>query len=276
MLNNCYKPAVAPPKVPPVVAPTFAREGARSDNHFRQIFTKLGVIDQAAGSSHVQIGQTKVVCGVYGPREGQRPGQEFSEEGQLVCDFKFAPFACRDGRRLRGQGEDEQDLSIAVQNALHASVQLHKLPKSVIDIYIVVLQADGGELGAAITAASLALADAGIELYDLVAACSAGCVVDKLADQEQGQQRLILDPSLAEVADPHFHAQSTLAVMPTLGGVTTVLHAGPMSALKAIEAAELCAQGCGQVHAVMKQCLLARVQERQSEAELRRKHALAF
>lgn len=35
-----------------------------------------------------------------------------------------------------------------------------------------VLQADGGELAVATICASMALADAGIELYDLVTACS--------------------------------------------------------------------------------------------------------
>ena len=45
-------------------------------------------------------------------------------------------------------------------------------PKASVDIYCVVLEADGGELAVATTAAALALADAGIELCDLVAACS--------------------------------------------------------------------------------------------------------
>lgn len=45
-------------------------------------------------------------------------------------------------------------------------------PKASVDVYCVVLEADGGELAVATTAAALALADAGIELCDLVAACS--------------------------------------------------------------------------------------------------------
>ncbi len=38
--------------------------------------------------------------------------------------------------------------------------------------YVLVLEAGGGELAVAATAAALALADAGIELFDLVTACS--------------------------------------------------------------------------------------------------------
>jgi exosome complex component MTR3 len=57
---------------------------------------------------------------------------------------------------------------------VESSVMLEKLPKSVIEIYIMVLQSDGGELGAAITCASLALADSGIELFGLVSGCCVG------------------------------------------------------------------------------------------------------
>ena len=32
----------------------------------------LGVISQAKGSAYVEIGQTKVVCGIYGPKEVHR------------------------------------------------------------------------------------------------------------------------------------------------------------------------------------------------------------
>jgi hypothetical protein len=44
-------------------------------------------------------------------------------------------------------------------------------------VYVLVLEAGGGELGVAATAAALALADAGIELFDIVVACSvvSGC-----------------------------------------------------------------------------------------------------
>jgi len=52
--------------------------------------------------------------------------------------------------------------------------QVHRLTKSVVGVHVMVLQADGGELAVATTCASMALADAGIELYDLVAACSVG------------------------------------------------------------------------------------------------------
>jgi exosome complex component MTR3 len=58
--------------------------------------------------------------------------------------------------------------------ALTPAVRLDLLPKSSIDVYVNVLENDGtsSTLAAAISAASVALADAGIEMYDQVAASS--------------------------------------------------------------------------------------------------------
>jgi len=49
-------------------------------------------------------------------------------------------------------------------------------PRTQIDIYLQVLQADGGTRCAAINAATLALMDAGIPMKDFVVACSAGYI----------------------------------------------------------------------------------------------------
>jgi exosome complex component RRP41 len=51
-------------------------------------------------------------------------------------------------------------------------------PRSQIDIQLQVLQSDGSQLCACINAATLALADAGIPMNDMLVACSAG-VLDR-------------------------------------------------------------------------------------------------
>jgi exosome complex component MTR3 len=58
-----------------------------------------------------------------------------------------------------------------VEAALEAAVLLDTFPKAVLDVYCFVLEAGGGELGVACTAASLAIAEAGVGMRDLVAAC---------------------------------------------------------------------------------------------------------
>ncbi len=64
-------------------------------------------------------------------------------------------------------------MSSVLEQALSPAVMLEKLPKCVVSIYVVVLERDGGELAAAITAASVALADAAVEMYDVVASAQA-------------------------------------------------------------------------------------------------------
>jgi hypothetical protein len=66
----------------------------------------------------------------------------------------------------------EKELASCLAAALEPAVDLAKLPKSVVDVYVLVMEAGGSEAATAATAASLALADAGVEMFDLVAACS--------------------------------------------------------------------------------------------------------
>lgn len=72
----------------------------------------------------------------------------------------------------RVQTDSDKESALVLQCALEASVQLEAFPKSVVDIYCLVLESGGSDMGLLVTAASLALADAGIPLFDLVAACN--------------------------------------------------------------------------------------------------------
>ena len=127
------------------------------------------------------------MVGVFGPKEVQRRS-DFSVTGQvrqwstlvqyikpvlllqLTVEFKFAPFACDGGRRLGPRGEDREaeELGLVLAEALSATVCLNKYPKSVIEVGVTVIEDDGGVVAASLTAAGLALAEAGIHLCDLV------------------------------------------------------------------------------------------------------------
>lgn len=70
------------------------------------------------------------------------------------------------------QTPQEREYSALIQTALESAVLLEHFPKATVDVYVCVLEAAGAEVAAAICAASLALADAGIAMRDLVAACA--------------------------------------------------------------------------------------------------------
>lgn len=63
-------------------------------------------------------------------------------------------------------------MSGVIEKALSPVVLLDRFPKAVVDVYVEVMEAGGSELAAAVTTACLALADAGIEMTDLVAAAA--------------------------------------------------------------------------------------------------------
>lgn len=64
----------------------------------------------------------------------------------------------------------------------------HEFPNFQVDIFANVIQDDGSVLGAAITCGGLALADAGIPMYDIITATTVGII----------DNRIILDPTAAE------------------------------------------------------------------------------
>ena len=155
------------------------RKDGRMHDEMKPMYMSVGNVTRAAGSCYMEAAGTKVLCSIYGPSAGSPDLREYSDSGKFVCDFKFAPFATEE-RRPAGQGDDERDLSTAVTEAFSHVILLEKYPKSIINAYITVLEAAGGVLGVAICCASMALADAGIECKDLVAAAGVARVAGSL------------------------------------------------------------------------------------------------
>jgi exosome complex component MTR3 len=111
-MQNCYFPAVhvdekkenEDVKMVDLIKNNIRFDKIRnSKDQLRGAFMKVDVVSGASGSAYVEFNRTRVICAVYGPRNDTRSRKEFSHEGQLVCDFKYAPFADITGRRERGQ-----------------------------------------------------------------------------------------------------------------------------------------------------------------------------
>jgi len=141
------------------------------------IFMKTDCVSEAAGSSYIEIGNTKILCSVYGPREVLRKDDYDFKVANLNCEFRFASFSCFMQRRgtlsQRDQALDEKNFSSVIEEALKPSILLHRYPKSQIDLYILCLQNDIDSkniLSASVIASSMALLNASIELYDLITA----------------------------------------------------------------------------------------------------------
>ncbi|KAI0210969.1 Exosome complex component MTR3 [Lamellibrachia satsuma] len=234
------------------------RRDGRQTNELRPIFLKTGVVNEAKGSAYIELRHTKVICSVYGPREVTRR-EDFSMKGQLMCELKFATFSCQ---KRRGHQADKRDseYSLLLQNALEPAILLDKFPKARMDVFVIVLQDDGSALAAAISCAAVALASAGVEMYDLVAGCSLTL---------SGDLKL-LDPSTEEEYTPEKQKDEsnanygavTVGLMPSLNQISALSQEGEMTLDTAYEAIRVCTTGCEQVYPVLQKCLEKSVKAR--------------
>jgi exosome complex component RRP41 len=95
----------------------------------------------------------------------------------LRCSYHMAPFSVPE-RKSPAPSRREVELSKVIKESLEPALFLELYPRTGVDVFVEVLQADGGTRCAAITAAALAIADAGVPMRDLVVACAAGKVDD--------------------------------------------------------------------------------------------------
>jgi len=158
---------------------TYAKRlDGRKFDETRPIEAKAGVIKRADGSAWFKIGKTEAYAAVYGPRN-LYPLQN-PERGLLRVNYNMMPFSSLGERVKPGSNRRAREISYVTEKALMPVVNLDEFPNSVVDVFIELPQTDAGTRCAGICAASIALADAGISMKDLVAAVAVGKVDDKI------------------------------------------------------------------------------------------------
>jgi exosome complex component RRP41 len=226
-----------------------AKNGIRADgrklDELRPIKIEAGVIRNADGSAYIEQGKNKILAGVYGPKEVHPKHLTLLDRALLRCRYHMAPFSV-DERKSPAPSRREQELSKVITWAIEPSIFLEHFPRTSIDVFIEVLQANGGTRCAGITAASVALADAGIPMRDLVAACAAGKV----------EGHLVLD--LMDVEDKMGEADLPLALMPNLNAITLLQMDGGLTTDEFEQVVNLALTGCKQIHTLQKEALKAR------------------
>lgn len=148
------------------------RLDGRRPHELRHIQCKLGVFEQPDGSAYMEQGNTKVLAAVYGPHQAKGKKTE-SNDVIINCQYSQATFSTAE-RKNRPRGDRKsQEFKMYLQQALSAAIKSELYPRSQIDVYVEVLQADGANYAVALNAATLALIDAGICLNELIVACTA-------------------------------------------------------------------------------------------------------
>jgi exosome complex component RRP41 len=221
------------------------RLDGRKPDELRSIKVDVGVLSNADGSAYIEQGKNKILAAVFGPREMHPKHLALSERMVLRCRYHMAPFSVQE-RKSPAPSRREVELSKVIREALEPSIFMEYYPRTGIDVFIEVLQADGSTRCASITAAALALADAGIPMRDLVSACSAGKI----------DGTIVLD--LMDTEDKMGEADVPLALMPNSNVVTLLQMDGNLTQEEFENTISLAIEGCKKVYAIQKEALKAK------------------
>lgn len=221
------------------------RIDGRKQKEIREITAKAGVIKNADGSAYFKIGNTIAYAAVYGPRELHPKFMQDPSTGILRCNYNMMPFAGMGNRVRPGQNRRAKEISMVTEKALLPVVDLKEYPNAVIDVFIELPQTDAGSRCAGICAASIALADAGIPMKDLVSAVSVGTVDGTIVvDLDYGEEAY--DASVADIP---------IAYIPSTDEISLLQMDGEITKDTLLEALEIGKKACREIIEIQKNAL---------------------
>jgi len=232
------------------------RYDGRGPLDLRNLKIESGVLPNADGSAYIEMGRNKILVGVFGPREMHPRRLSKPNEAVLRCRYHMSPFSV-DPRRSPAPSRRDTEIGMVMSWALEPAVFLDRYPRSVIDVFAEILEADGGTRTACINAATVALVDAGIPMKDLVSSCAAG----KIGGQ------LVLD--LGDYEDKEGEADIPVAYMPKLEKITLLQMDGVLPPEEFEECVNLAIEGCKKINEVQREALRKKygLEEEKEEAE---------
>jgi len=221
------------------------RIDGRAVDELRPIKIEAGVLNRADGSAYLEWGENKVLAAVYGPREAHPRHRQDPTRALVQCRYNMAAFSVSD-RKRPGPDRRSVEISKVISEAFSFVVFREQFPRTSVDIFIEVLQAEAGTRCAGLTAASVALADAGIPMRDLVVSCATG-----KADGE-----LILDPGKEE--DNRGQADMPLAVVTRTEDIVLLQMDGHLTQEELKKAMRMSIDACKEIYVIQKDALRKR------------------
>lgn len=221
------------------------RLDGRKIDEMRPVKIEIGILRNADGSAYIQFGKNKIMAAVYGPKEVHPKHSALPDKSVLRCRYHMSPFSTEE-RKNPAPSRREIEISKVIREALEPALMLEDYPRTAIDVFVEVLQSDGGSRCAGISAASVALADAGINMRDLVSACAAG----KVAGQ------IVMD--VDDTEDKEGQADLPIAIMPTLNQVTLLQLDGQLNNEEFKKAFDYAIDGCKRVYQLQREALMSK------------------
>jgi len=219
-------------------------DGRRPDE-MRNVTIQAGVLHRADGSAYLEWGGNKVLAAVYGPREAVPRHTQDPNRAVVKCRYNMAAFSV-DDRKRPGPDRRSQEISKVIGEAFENVILTEEFPRASVDVNIEILEAEAGTRCAGLTAAAVALADAGIPMKGLIAACAAGKVNDTV----------VLDLGKAE--DNFGQADLPVGYNPHTGEIVLLQMDGHLSPEQFDEAMTMAVEGCKKLYEIQKQALYGR------------------
>jgi exosome complex component RRP41 len=192
------------------------RMDGRSATDVRPITIETGVIPVADGSCRMTWGTNDVIVAVYGPMEAHPRKIQRQDRAVLDVRYNMAPFSTTD--RIRpGFNRRSREISKVTADALASVVLLEMYPRSKIRVEIEVICAEAGTRCVGLTAASVALADAGIPMTDMVVSVASGKIND------------VVVCDLNKEEDNYGEADLPMGVLPNTGEIVFLQMDGDLS-----------------------------------------------
>ncbi len=158
------------------------------------------------------------------------------------------PFSSKGERVRPGGSRRAKEISMVTKKALLPVLNLDEYPNSVVDVFIELPETEAGSRTAGINAASMALADAGLLMKDLVCSVSVGRVDDKL----------LVDLDYSEESYDGIVADVPIAVLPNSDKVTLLQMDGLVSKEQISKLIEMGKDACKKIYEVQKKALKAK------------------
>jgi exosome complex component RRP41 len=225
------------------------KEGKRLDGRgfeeLRPIKIEVGVLKRADGSCYFELGDNKVIAAVYGPREMHPRHAQDAKMAVVKFRYNMAPFSV-DDRKRPGPDRRSVEISKVSREALDPVIMREFYPKTAIEVYVEILQSDAGTRTAGINAASVALADAGIPMKDLVSSVAVGKI--------DGEVVLDLDA----MEDNHGEADMPIAMVARTNTITALQMDGRLTKEEFERGLKLAMSACHQIYELQRTALIDR------------------
>ncbi|MEF8873899.1 MAG: exosome complex exonuclease Rrp41 [Candidatus Thermoplasmatota archaeon] len=232
------------------------RIDGRDFDELRDIDIEAGVLKRADGSAYIEWGKNKIMAAVYGPREMHPRHAQETTKAVVRARYNMAAFSVPDRKR---PGPDRRSIEISklVSEALEKVVFTEKYPRSVIDVFIEVLQASAGTRCGGLTAASVALADAGIPMSDLVASCASGKI----------EGEVVLD--LGKNEDNYGQADVPVGYIPRSDEICLLQMDGNLTEEEYEKAMDMSIEACKEIHGIQREALRERYSTELEDGEMK-------